>query len=125
MDYVKRAKEVIYGTKETNLLSSDTKKTNLPIACEGSALTRTYEINESDELNASVRIYSKVLDAVLWIAPDPVAAAELHPEGPVLLPNEAMILGRMAEADAREIFATVARVQRAVPGARLREVRRR
>lgn len=73
----------------------------------------------------AARIWSRVLDAELWIAADEEAADELQREGvtlPVLLPSEAMILGRMAAADAREVFATLARVQRVMPGSRLRSV---
>lgn len=74
---------------------------------------------------ASVRIFSKVLGAELWIAPDEQAAAELQREGvtlPVLLPAEAMILGRMAESDARALLAALAKIQRVIPGSRLRSV---
>jgi hypothetical protein len=81
----------------------------------------------TDELRdtAAVRIYSHILDAALWIATDETAAAELHREGvqlPVLLPDEALILGRMAESTARDVFAALARVQRVMPGSRLRSV---
>lgn len=71
----------------------------------------------------STRIFSKVLGAELWIAPDEEAAEQLRRDGetlPILLPSEAMILGRMAEADARDLFAVLAKVQAIMPGSRLR-----
>jgi TubC N-terminal docking domain len=77
----------------------------------------------------AVRIYSKVLDAELWIAPDEEAARrleeELRTEGSslaVVTAAEALVLGKMAEADAREVFRALAKIQHVMPGARLREV---
>jgi hypothetical protein len=84
--------------------------------------SKAYEERQRGEL---ARIYSRVLGAELWIAPDEEAADELRRDGvtlPVLLPSEAMVLGGMAEADAGELFAALARVQRVMPGSRLRSV---
>jgi hypothetical protein len=58
-----------------------------------------------------------------WIAPNEEVAAELRRDGetlPILLPDEAVVLGRMADADARQSFAALATVQRVMPGSRLR-----
>lgn len=74
-----------------------------------------------------VRIYSRLLDAELWIVADEEAAEELRREGvtlPILLPDEAMILGKMAQADAGEVFGALARIQCVMPGSRLRSVER-
>src|SRR5262245_58839264 len=68
--------------------------------------------------------YSKVLDCELWIVADDETETELRHEGvvlPILLPEEADRLGRMAEEDARELFRVFAMVQAAMPGARLRD----
>jgi hypothetical protein len=84
--------------------------------------SRAYEIRLRSE---AVRIFSRVLGAELWIAASERAAEELHREGmtlPVLLPEEAQILAGMAQADARELLATLGKIQRAIPGARLRNV---
>jgi hypothetical protein len=75
--------------------------------------------------DASVRIYSKVLDCELWIAADEKAAADLHREGvtlPVILADEAKILADMAEADARGLLELLARIQRTLPDSRVRSV---
>lgn len=72
---------------------------------------------------ASVRIYSRVLGAELWVAATEEAAAELHRDGvtlPILTADEAQILGRMAASDARELFAALTMIQAVMPGARLR-----
>jgi hypothetical protein len=85
------------------------------------AAARAYERRQRAE---AVRIFSKVLGTELWVATDETVAAGLRRDGvtlPVLLPDEAMILARMAEKDAREIFAVLVRVQRVMPGSRLRE----
>jgi hypothetical protein len=84
--------------------------------------SRAYEQRQRAE---AVRRYSRVLDTELWIAATEEAAAELRREGvtlPILLADEAMILGRMLKIDAREVFTVRARIQQAVPGARLRSV---
>lgn len=73
----------------------------------------------------SVKIHSRVLATELWIAASEEAAQELHRDGvtlPILLPEEAEVLAGMAEADARALFATLAKIQRVMPGARLRKV---
>lgn len=76
----------------------------------------------------AARIYSKFLDVELWIASDEEMAADLCREGvdlPILLPEEAEILAGMAEADARSLLGALAKIQRALPGARLRNAVRR
>lgn len=81
--------------------------------------SRAYEQRQQE---ASVRIFSRVLGAECWIAPDEATADELRRAGvtlPILLPDEAMVLGKMAESDARELFATLVKIQRTMPGARL------
>ena len=68
--------------------------------------------------------YSKVLGAEVWIVTTEEAAEELRRDGvvlPILLADEAMILGRMFKIDARA-FAVLARIQQTMPGARLRSV---
>ena len=54
-----------------------------------------------------------MLAAVIFAGVKPLAAR---------LPDEAIILGRMAEATARDVFVALARVQRVMPGSRLRSV---
>lgn len=88
-----------------------------------SAMEEASRVYEQRQRAEAVRIYSRVLDCELWIAPDEEAAEQLRRDGetlPILLPSEAMILGRMAEADARDLFAVLAKVQAIMPGARLR-----
>lgn len=74
----------------------------------------------------AVRIYSRLLDAEAWIVFDDDAAAALRQGGvtcPVIFPEEAEILAGMAESDAHALLGALAKVQRAMPGARLRRVR--
>jgi hypothetical protein len=66
------------------------------------AASRAYEQRPRP---GSTRIYSRLLNAEVWIAPDEEAAAELQREG-VTLP----------------VLATLARMQRVMPGSRLRSV---
>ena len=71
------------------------------------------------------QIYSRILDAEVWIAATEEAAAELHREGvtlPVLLPSEAEVLAGMAEADAQALLSVLAKIQRANPRSRLRSL---
>jgi hypothetical protein len=82
----------------------------------------------ADRKREAVRVFSRVLDAEIWLVADEdreAFAAEIVAEGdtrPIVTTSEAMILGRMLETDAREIFAIVARVAAIMPGARLVDV---
>lgn len=76
-----------------------------------------------------VRIFTRLLDASVWIVVDAEMAEELEEElraegrsDPILTVAEATILGGMAAADARDLFAVLVRVQAAMPGSRLRSV---
>jgi hypothetical protein len=87
------------------------------------AASSAYEARQRAE---AVRIFSRVLGAELWIAADDTAARDLEPElsdsRVVLTAEEGLTLGRMAEADARALFASLAMIQRVIPGSRLRGV---
>lgn len=73
----------------------------------------------------AVRIYSRLLDAEAWIVFDDEAAAALRRDGVnclVIFAEEAEVLAGMANADARALLDALAKVQRTMPGARLRRV---
>jgi hypothetical protein len=74
-----------------------------------------------------VRIWSRLLGAELWITPDEqnaeLLSIELRVEGksaPVITADEALVFAGMAEKEARELFASLTRIQQATPGSRLR-----
>lgn len=90
--------------------------------------SRAYEQRQRGEC---VRIFSRVLGVECWIVETDADAGRLETElkakgdaRVVLTADEAMILGKMAENDARELFAALGTVQRVMPGSRLRSVER-
>jgi hypothetical protein len=90
-----------------------------------SAMEEASRVYETRPQAKAVRVYSRVLDAELWLAADEDAAAELNGEPvmlPVLLPAEAEILAGVAQGDARALLEALAKIQRVMPAARLRGV---
>jgi len=75
---------------------------------------------------ASVRVYSKVLEREVWIAPDEIAVNQLIEQKeivPILRTEEAMMLGGLPQNIARELMDELVKVQAVFPGSRLRKVK--
>ncbi len=69
------------------------------------------------ERGAAVRIYSRHLDAEVWIVADDEARLELTGEQiPVITAAEAMRLGRMHEAEARALITAATAALRTLGG---------